>query len=955
MATQEEIKKKWELAQRTSLWKRTLGSPDEDVRPLRESFLDARKNAIFLLDKIRKDFPNLTVHDITHVDSLWNVADTIIGEDYPINPLEGYILGVAFLIHDAVLSYDAVGGKDKLRDTIEWKDAYADGPGDKDEEEFKKECDFAAIRILHAKYAEDILNKKFERDNTTTFYIIDNDEYRAQFGDMIGKIAASHHWCIDEVESRLDIQINPIAGLPSDWEINEQKLACILRCADAGHIDNGRAPFGIYNSLIVNGVSRNHWESQTRLGQVRENRKSPEQLLITSTRPFEKNNFAAWNVAYDAVKLFDEELKKSNELLKSEGLSFPHIGVTGAESKEVLSDYIKTNGWQPCSVGIHTGNAKDLIEKLGGSKLYGEDNLLLVALRELIQNARDAIQARRTMEGRPEEGRITIRLKEEERKRWIEVEDDGIGMSLDCIKNHLLDFGSSYWKSNMAKYENPGLRSKGFKSIGKFGIGFYSVFMVAKSVEVVTRRYNKAVDDAKRIEFPEGLTLSPILSDVKQSTNVSTLVKFELKDKVDLEFHIVGTDTHFIKLPQALSIVVAGLDADVYFEENGQIIRIHPNVKDSHFAKEEWLRGLFIRVPINVEELASKLEQLLDDQGDLRGWLLPPKWISRIDYPELTDKAFYEKLIPSIKTIGGLSSKLDFWSVFHNNDGILGYVDGIEYGISRNKMFFDESLKISLKTWVKENYCKDYDDIINNRPLAKGYEDLISFCMLEDDIAMNNIIRFYATLHSDIQYGTIESLIMIHYYLFVGVIHNPGEFRFYEELKNSKTSNETIYTKINIYMLLVKSINYGMSNELLQQLLDKEDDIMIKRMIIIKYMPASSYDEIIDKYCLLSLCAPFKDGNKRALGIWLNIMLNNVCNQMIDWRIVNNNKLMKKIKSAYSNAYQNMPQMKISEKEFEMQYKEMIGYRRDMVSGYLKQFLSSNYLTEITIQSDENT
>ena len=160
MATQEEIKKKWELAQRTFLWKRTLGSPDEDVRPLRESFLDARKNAIFLLDKIRKDFPNLTVHDITHVDSLWNVADTIIGEEYPINPLEGFILGVAFLIHDAALSYDAVGGKDKLRDTIEWKDAYADGPGDKDEEEFKKECDFAAIRILHAKYAEDILNLK---------------------------------------------------------------------------------------------------------------------------------------------------------------------------------------------------------------------------------------------------------------------------------------------------------------------------------------------------------------------------------------------------------------------------------------------------------------------------------------------------------------------------------------------------------------------------------------------------------------------------------------------------------------------------------------------------------------------------------------------------------------------------------------------------------------------------
>ena len=103
----------------TSLWKRTLGNEkkgnqeyNNQVKLLRDSFLDARKNAEFLLNKIRIDFPNLTVHDITHVDSLWNVADTIIGEEYPINPLEGYILGIAFLIHDAALSYDTAGGKE---------------------------------------------------------------------------------------------------------------------------------------------------------------------------------------------------------------------------------------------------------------------------------------------------------------------------------------------------------------------------------------------------------------------------------------------------------------------------------------------------------------------------------------------------------------------------------------------------------------------------------------------------------------------------------------------------------------------------------------------------------------------------------------------------------------------------------------------------------------------------
>ncbi|MBA2593659.1 MAG: hypothetical protein M3495_02490 [Pseudomonadota bacterium] len=45
--------------------------------------------------------PGLTVHDITHLDALWRVADQIAGPDYPINPAEAFVLGGAFLLHDA--------------------------------------------------------------------------------------------------------------------------------------------------------------------------------------------------------------------------------------------------------------------------------------------------------------------------------------------------------------------------------------------------------------------------------------------------------------------------------------------------------------------------------------------------------------------------------------------------------------------------------------------------------------------------------------------------------------------------------------------------------------------------------------------------------------------------------------------------------------------------------------
>lgn len=867
MATKEEIEKKWKLAQNTSLWKRTLGSTDEFVTPLRKSFLDARENAIYLLDKIRKDFPNLTVHDITHVDSLWNVANTIIGEDYPINPLEGYVLGIAFLIHDSALSYDAVGGKDKLRDTIEWQDAYADGHGDKDEEEFKKECDFTAIRILHAKYAEDILSKEFNIDNTPPFYIIDNAEYRTHFGDMIGKIAASHHWDIDEVESRLKKQNNPMSGMPNEWKINTQKLACILRCADAGHIDDGRAPDSIYRFLVINGVSRQHWESQNHLCQVCEDDDDNTKLCITSSNPFKKEEFAAWNVAYDAVRQFDEELKKSNNLLKSSNLRFRHSGVSGAESKEAMSKYIETEGWRPCSIGVHASNVKSLIENLGGSKLYGEENLLLVALRELIQNARDAIYARSSIDNKFRDGAIIVRYNEDVWKRWIEVEDNGIGMSLNCIKHKLLDFGNSYWKSSLAKEENPGLCSNGFQSIGKFGIGFYSVFMVAKSVEVITKRYDKGAKEANKIEFPIGLTLSPILSETKLSSSLSTIVKFELKGDIVFKFHSIRID-----LKKALQLLVAGLDANVYYDDQ----KIHTNIKSNDFDKRKWLEDLAIKCPDNLESLASKLEDLIDENEEFRGMILPPEEI--LSYPS-------NYVFPCLKTISGLATSLSY-DKYHIHDSYIGYIDGKGNNISRNEIVLDDPLKKCLQHWTMEKYRNKYNDIIANKDLSYRYSKLISLCELEDNIIHDNIIRIYATMRNNFHSGSIKDLCNIHNYVFAGVYYYAGRIN----LSGDDFHVEEIVKKhIESQADECDTFEKFRNSEFIHDKNKKKFEDLKK----ISKMPTSKQEEVIQKFCKLYVFELLRDENHLALKIWLNLMLDKAVGQMIDWRNTDDIELKK--------------------------------------------------------------
>lgn len=86
--------------QRTQLWSNSIVNEYYGYSELRKqlisTYISSRENASIVLNKIRDDFPNLTIHDITHVDGLWQVASVIIGDNYPVNPLEAFILGCAF-------------------------------------------------------------------------------------------------------------------------------------------------------------------------------------------------------------------------------------------------------------------------------------------------------------------------------------------------------------------------------------------------------------------------------------------------------------------------------------------------------------------------------------------------------------------------------------------------------------------------------------------------------------------------------------------------------------------------------------------------------------------------------------------------------------------------------------------------------------------------------------------
>ena len=209
---------------------------------------------------------------------------------------------------------------------------------------------------------------------------------------------------------------------------------------------------------------------------------------------------------FDVVKMIDRELSLSNALLQDIGVhSFAASRVYGVESPRILAGQIRPNGWQPVDAEIRVTDPAQLARTLGGRNLYGQS--AYAPIRELLQNAVDAIRARRKLEGRSRDwGRIKLTL-ETARPRsvdenWLHIDDTGMGMSERVLVGPLLDFGRSLWNSPLMQEEFPGLESRGIKPIGKYGIGFFSIFMLGERVNVISRPYKAGLEEQGYWNFP---------------------------------------------------------------------------------------------------------------------------------------------------------------------------------------------------------------------------------------------------------------------------------------------------------------------------------------------------------------------------------------------------------------------------------------------------------------------
>lgn len=510
----------------TALWRGTLAptTRHDDHRQerehLRDSYLSLRGNATHLLAEAARSTSNFTVHDITHVDALWETASLVCGDGTSLNPAEAYVLGCAFVLHDAAMGLAAYPeglpatlGEQRWRDLLavayyESRDCWPQ-PDELEQPptDILESCRIAAIRDTHAQQAERLVEQPWVTTSGNQFHLIQDVQLREAYGPLIGELAASHWRDTDELTGRFKRAKGSLTWQPAEWIIEPLKLACILRLADATQIDSRRAPTFLFALRDPRGESRRHWRFQEHLSRPH---LSGDRITYTSLRPFGREDAAAWWLALDYLRAVDRELKSVDSLLHDLGRTrLAARAVAGVDSPERFAELLPAQGWRPVDAAVRISDVPGLVGTLGGEQLYGTEPE--VAVRELIQNGHDAVLARGVVDPDFTDGHVDISLAERDGTWILEVRDNGIGMDEDLLVHGLLDFGRSGWRTSQMRTKFPGLASGGFAPRGRFGIGFYAVFMLGNEVELITRRYDGAQSDARRLSFT-GLSKRPLLT-----------------------------------------------------------------------------------------------------------------------------------------------------------------------------------------------------------------------------------------------------------------------------------------------------------------------------------------------------------------------------------------------------------------------------------------------------------
>lgn len=405
---------------------------------------------------------------------------------------------------------------------------------------------------------------------------------------------------------------------------------------------------------------------------------------------------------------------------------------------------------QKGNIGVTTENIFPVIKKF----LYSDHEIFL---RELVSNAVDATQKLKTYASKGDFkgdlGDLTVRVSLDKEAKTLTISDHGIGMTAEEIDKYINQIAFSGANDFLDKYKDDANAI-----IGHFGLGFYSAFMVAGKVDIITRSYQ---DGAQAVKWTCDGSPEFTLEEAERAERGTDIV-LHIEDEDSKEFLEEGRiSTLLNKYCRFLPIPVAfgkkkewkeGKQVDT--EEDNVINDIAPlwmkkpqDLKDEDYKK--FYRDLY---PMSDEPLFW-IHLNVDYPFNLTGVLYFPKIKSNIDLQKNKIQLYCNQVYVTDSVEGIVP---DFLTLLH---GVIDSPD-IPLNVSRSYLQSDSNVK-KISTYISKKVSDRLQSIFKNdrKEFEQKWDDLklfIHYGLLTQEDFYDKANKYTLFKDTDGKYYTYE-------------------------------------------------------------------------------------------------------------------------------------------------------------------------------------------------------
>ena len=402
---------------------------------------------------------------------------------------------------------------------------------------------------------------------------------------------------------------------------------------------------------------------------------------------------------------------------------------------------------QKGNIGVTTENIFPIIKKF----LYSDHEIFL---RELVSNAVDATQKLKTLaskgEFKGELGDLTIRVKAG--NDTIVISDRGLGLTAEEIDKYINQIAFSGANDFLAKYKDDANAI-----IGHFGLGFYSAFMVAKKVEIVTKSYQEGAQAVKwTCDGSPEFTLEET-EKADRGTDIILYIDDDCKEFLE-ENRLKGLLNkycRFLAVPVAFGKKKEWKDGKQVDTEEDNIINDTCPIwtkKPSELKDEDYKKFYRDLYPMSDEPLFW-IHLNVDYPFNLTGVLYFPKIKSNIDLQKNKIQLYCNQVYVTDSVEGIVP---DFLTLLH---GVIDSPD-IPLNVSRSYLQSDSNVK-KISTYITKKVADRLQSIFKNdrKEFENKWDDLkifINYGMLTQEDFYSKADKFALFKDTEGKYYTQE-------------------------------------------------------------------------------------------------------------------------------------------------------------------------------------------------------